>query len=147
MPQKRLLVVDDALMVRRHVSHTLAPAGYAVDEASDGMEALQALKRASYDLVLLDLEMPRIGGVELLRLLHGGAVGPMPPVLVLTSATVKRDDLQRFRELGVVGYLDKEIAAEQLLFRVRAALSGSAATDDPSDETGKSGGPADQPRG
>lgn len=147
MSQKRLLVVDDALMVRRHVCRTLAPAGYAVDEASDGMEALQALKRASYDLVLLDLEMPRLGGVELLRLLRGGAVAQMPPVLVLTSAAVDRNDLRRFRELGAAGYVDKESVAEQLLFRVRAALAGSPATGEPSGETGKAGGPADQPRG
>ena len=137
MAQQRIMVVDDALMVRRHVSHILIPAGLDVDEASNGMEAIEAMKRTAYALVLLDLEMPKMSGVDVLRILRSGAIKPAPPVLVLTSAEVEPADLQKLRELGAIGFLDKAAAPDQLLFRVRAALAPApaGATDRPSGST------------
>lgn len=126
MAQQRILVVDDALMVRRHVCHTLNPAGIEVDEASNGAEAIESMKRTAYALVLLDLEMPRMGGMEVLRVLRSGAIAPAPPVLVLTSAEVKPEDVPPLRELGVAGFVDKASGSDQLLFRVRAILSPTA---------------------
>ena len=125
----RLLVVDDALMVRRQLCHTLRPAGYEVDEAGDGAEAVSALQQTPYALVLLDLEMPRMSGVELLRLLQSGVVTQKPVILVMTSADVTADDLRRLRELGVAGFLEKGCDSEQLLFRVKSALAQAGATE------------------
>jgi CheY-like chemotaxis protein len=126
MARPRILVVDDAVMVRRYVRHTLDPAGIDVDEASDGAEAIEAMKRTAYPLVLLDLEMPKMGGVAVLRVLCSGTIAPVPPILVLTSAEMKPAELKQLRDQGVVGFVDKATVPDQLVFRVRTVLSSPA---------------------
>jgi DNA-binding response OmpR family regulator len=126
MARPRILVVDDAVMVRRHVRRTLDQAGMDVDEASDGAEAITAMSRTAYALVLLDLEMPKMSGTDVLHVLGGGTIAPVPPILVLTSLEMQPAELKQLRDCGVVGFVDKAVASDQLVFRVRTALSSPA---------------------
>lgn len=77
----RVLIVDDDLEIRTCLSDILQEAGYEVNDAEDGEVALALLRRGGYDVVLLDLVMPRLSGVEVLRRLPVGA----PPIVVATG--------------------------------------------------------------
>ena len=81
-PIIRILVVDDESSIRRALRPSLMELGFQVAEASRGEEALQALRASTYDVVLLDMNMPGIGGIETLRRIR--AFAPRLPVLMLT---------------------------------------------------------------
>src|SRR5665647_2097314 len=80
---RRVLIIDDSEAVRRQVAQTLAPAGYDVLEASDGFEGLSLIKSALHALVLCDLNMPRMGGMEMLAELSRSQ--PVPVMVMLTT--------------------------------------------------------------
>jgi two-component system chemotaxis response regulator CheY len=89
---KRILVVDDAALVRRYHAQALARAGYAVDEAMNGLEALEKLLARPADLVILDVNMPRMDGFTFLANLRRQP-GPIAgiPVIVITAETRPQD--------------------------------------------------------
>ncbi len=84
---QRVLVVDDSISVRRIATRHLESLGYVVEEAADGLEALRKLRSGTYALVLTDLEMPRMDGIELLGELNRLEQAPAVPILVATSRT------------------------------------------------------------
>jgi DNA-binding response OmpR family regulator len=122
MTEKRILVVDDAATVRKHLSTILSQAGYRVGEAVDGFTALEQLKGGGYDLLVLDLEMPGMSGFEVLRIVKSGSAVKSLPVLCITGVHKDLKDVHKLRELGAAGYVDKECSSEDLLFRVEKAL-------------------------
>jgi CheY-like chemotaxis protein len=85
VPSVRVLVVDDDASIRLLVTRTLEKQGFMVDSAVDGVEALQKLSECGYDLLVLDLMMPRLGGVGVIEELP--ANGPAPKILVMTAAS------------------------------------------------------------
>ena len=112
----RLLFAEDQPQLRRSVTRALTAAGYSVDAAADGAQALDDLDGASYDAVILDVMMPRVDGLTVLRTLRGR--GDVTPVLLLTA----RDAIdQRGEGLDAVAddYLVKPFALEELLARLR----------------------------
>ena len=112
----RLLFAEDQPQLRRSVTRALTAAGYSVDAAADGAQALDDLDGASYDAVILDVMMPRVDGLTVLRTLRGR--GDVTPVLLLTA----RDAIdQRVEGLdaGADDYLVKPFALEELLARLR----------------------------
>lgn len=112
----RLLFAEDQPQLRRSVTRALTAAGYSVDAAADGAQALDDLDGASYDAVILDVMMPRVDGLTVLRTLRGRGDGT--PVLLLTA----RDAIdQRVEGLdaGADDYLVKPFALEELLARLR----------------------------
>jgi len=84
----RILLVDDESAIRRALRPPLLELGFQVVEASRGEEALQMLRAGAFDVVLLDVNMPGIGGIETLRRMR--ALAPRMPILMLTSAMRKR---------------------------------------------------------
>ena len=115
----RLLVVEDEEKVARFVRRALEEEHYAVDVATDGESALDQLEVVPYDLVILDLTLPKRGGFELLHWLRGR--GNKAPVLILTARSTVEDRVKGL-DLGADDYLVKPFAIAELLARTRALL-------------------------
>jgi len=114
----RILVVDDDPEIVSFVKRGLAYEGYTVDTAADGKEALTKARDREPDLVILDIMMPGIDGIEVAkRLRQGGDV----PILMLTAKGTVADKVTGF-ESGADDYLVKPFAFDELLARVRALL-------------------------
>ncbi len=120
----RILIVDDEANLRATLARTLRSEGYQTAEARDGVEAVSRLHNGGFDLVILDLSMPRLDGFGVLAALadEEGA----PPVLVLT-AHASLDNAVRAIQEGAFDFLEKPPAAEALLLRIRRALESSTA--------------------
>ena len=116
-----VLIVDDDPTQRAVEAAALSAEGFRVAEAKDGMEGIEEARRLHPALMLLDMEMPRLGGFEVLGALRGSLSGRGIPVVVVTS----RDDAEtesRCIELGAEDYIVKPIRPASLLARVRAVL-------------------------
>lgn len=83
----KILIVDDAENVRYSLRTSLEDAGYAVDEAVDGEEALTRLQSSAFDLVIADVWMPRLNGIDLLQRMR--AISPNTPVFVITGGAAR----------------------------------------------------------
>ena len=115
----RILVVDDEPRIVSFVARGLAAAGFAIDSAHDGVRALDLMNTRPYELVVLDLLLPGVDGIEVLRRIIERQ--PEQRVLVL-SALSDVDSKVRCLELGASDYLAKPFALTELVARVRARL-------------------------
>ncbi len=118
-PAIRVLVVDDEPAIRRALRPPLVELGFYVAEASRGEEALQVLRATAYDVVLLDINMPGIGGVETLKRIR--AFAPRLPVLMLTVRDQEEDKVEAL-ELGADDYVTKPFSTRELIARIRTAI-------------------------
>ncbi|MBL4787744.1 MAG: response regulator [Kordiimonadaceae bacterium] len=111
---KRILAVDDSKTMRDMVSFTLKGAGYEVLVADDGVNALGALNGEDIDLIITDVNMPNMNGIELVQKLRANPKYRATPILILTTesdASLK----QRGREAGATGWIVKPFVPEKLL--------------------------------
>ena len=124
----RILIAEDDRILADGLVRSLRQTGYAVDHARDGGDADSALSSQSYDLLILDLGLPRITGLDVLRRLR--ARGATLPVLILTAAD-SIDDRVTGLDLGADDYMAKPFALNELEARIRAltrrGVSGGAA--------------------
>lgn len=122
----RILVVDDGSLIRLYYRETLEAAGFEVAEALNGIEALEKLLSDRFDLVIVDINMPKMDGVSFLRALRGGhgTAGSLP-ALVISSAAGDHD-VAAARTAGANFYLAKPVAAEVLALHA-AVLTGMPA--------------------
>jgi len=124
--EKRVLVVEDDRFLRRACEASLRQRGFAVVAAVDGEEGLRLARAEAFDLILLDLLMPKLSGVEVLRALKGDAATRPIPVLVLSNSS-RQQDIDEVMRLGAVGYLVKaNLSLQELGDRVAALLQGPA---------------------
>ena len=126
MTGERVLVVDDEPAVRQALGRALGLAGYAVELASDGVEALEAMAAQPADVVVLDVLMPRVDGLEVCRRLRSAGNGI--PILMLTARHAIANRVEGL-DAGADDYLVKPFALEELLARLRALLRRSGGTD------------------
>ena len=126
----RILVVDDEPDLRTLANLALSQDGHVVVEASSGQEALAMIDAAMPDLVLLDLLMPKQGGMEVLRILRSKPATAALPVIVLTGIDDERTTRAGF-EFGATDFLTKPFSIPQLAARVRACLTRTGSGDDP----------------
>ncbi len=124
-PGARVLVVDDEPAVRRLVMKALESDGYFFTEASNGRDALRMIGEQMPDLVLLDLLMPELGGLEVLKALRANPKTAGLPVLVITAHADEGSVREGF-DVGATDYLAKPFSIPQLSARVRACLSRAA---------------------
>ena len=115
----RILVVEDESAIRELIRDSLALIEIETDGAGDGLEALNKLRRQKFDLVILDINIPKIDGLALLSKIRDE--GSQIPVLVL-SARSQRDDITQGLKIGADDYLVKPFGIEELILRVKAIL-------------------------
>jgi two-component system, chemotaxis family, chemotaxis protein CheY len=122
---KRILAVDDSPSMRHMVSVTLRGAGYEVVEAADGDEALEYARGHSVDLVLADVNMPRMNGITLVAHLRTLPDYRLTPLLLLTTESSQQSK-QQGKQAGATGWMIKPFHPDQLLATLDRVLSGSA---------------------
>jgi len=117
MPEK-ILVVEDEPALQETIAYMLKRQGYAVDTAGDGLDALDVARRSLPDLVVLDIMLPRLDGLEVCRILRQET---SVPILMLTA---KDEEIDRVigLEIGADDYMSKPFSNRELLARVRALL-------------------------
>lgn len=116
-----ILAVDDSAAMRRMVGITLTGAGHEVEQAVDGDDALQKAEAAKLDLVITDVNMPRMDGITLVRKLRGLETYKYVPLLVLTTeATTERK--QAGKAAGATGWVVKPFNPERLLATINKVL-------------------------
>jgi DNA-binding response OmpR family regulator len=142
---KRVLIVDDEPNVRLVFRTALDAVGYTVTEAEDGPSALEWLAGSKADLVLLDLQMPGLGGMEVLRRLRDS--GNDVPVVIVTAHGSIPDAVQAMK-LGAIDFLTKPLNPEPLRHVVASVISRHAeASAEPEWERERKAGPARSPGG
>lgn len=125
MSAASILVVDDEPQIRRVLRSTLSTHGYEIAEAKTGEEALEWLRKQPPDLVLLDMNMPGMGGVEACREIRRASDAP---IIMLTVRNAERDKVAAL-DAGADDYVVKPFGIEELLARIRAALRRYAPGD------------------
>ncbi|WP_293768524.1 response regulator transcription factor [uncultured Corynebacterium sp.] len=120
----KILVVDDEQAVRESLRRSLSFNGYDIELAADGHEAVDLVHRESPDLIILDVNMPNMDGLEVCRVLRGEGWGR--PILMLTARDGVSDRVAGL-DAGADDYLPKPFALEELLARVRSLVRRAAA--------------------
>ena len=116
-----VLVVEDEPDIRHLIAHHLGREGFQCREVSTGAEALRAVRTSAPDLIVLDLMMPEIDGLEVCRRLRGDAATAAIPIIMLTAKTDEVDRVVGL-ELGADDYVAKPFSPKELVARVRAVL-------------------------
>jgi two-component system OmpR family response regulator len=120
--QPKVLVIDDEPGVRELISEALSLSEITAVQAADGLEALSFLRRERFDLLILDINMPKLDGLALLEKLR--TEGMSVPVLML-SARADKTDINQGLRIGADDYLTKPFSIEELVLRVKAILRRS----------------------
>ncbi len=121
MSAGRILVVDDEPQIRRVMRTTLTAHGYEVEDARSGEDGLEKLRAGKYDLVLLDINMPGMGGVEACRTIRQERHGSELAIIMLTVRSAESDKVEAL-DAGADDYVTKPFSTTELLARIRAAL-------------------------
>ncbi len=124
----RILVIEDESRIRSFLARALEAEGFAVDGADNGPDGLARALRGAYDLVILDLLLPRLDGLSVLYELHRRA--PDLPVVIVSARSDLATKLRGFA-LGANDYVSKPFALDELLARVRVQLRGHGERHDP----------------
>ena len=118
MSTGKILVIDDDPQIRRVIRSTLSTHGYQINDARSGEEGLQELRNSSYDLVLLDMNMPGMGGMETCRMIRSSSE---VAVIMLTVNNTERQKVEAL-DAGADDYITKPFSTPELLARIRATL-------------------------
>jgi DNA-binding NtrC family response regulator len=114
---RKILIVEDDAITRRNLCVLLSEEGYEVDQAGDGVQALEILALRPFDLVLSDIIMPRMDGLKLLKRLQ--FVAPQIPVMIMTSYV---SSSVASVPAGAAEFIRKPFVVDDLLFKVQRAL-------------------------
>ena len=118
---KTIMTVDDSATIRQMVRYTLDGAGYCVIEAADGMDALGKFEAQPVHMLITDLNMPRMDGLELIRRVRATTAGKFIPIIMLTTESTETRR-QAGRTAGASGWIVKPFSPDQLLAVIRKLL-------------------------
>lgn len=121
MNNKKILIVEDEPDIRDLIHYNFTKQGFLADTAGSGTEALEKIRNMKHDLILLDLMLPGIDGIELCRILKSDAKLSDIPVIMLTARSEEIDKVLGF-ELGADDYVTKPFSPRELVARVKAVL-------------------------
>lgn len=125
-PGYRILIAEDNLVNQKVFEVILRKAGFQVHVVSDGKQALEAHRSAPYDLILMDLQMPEMDGLEATRQIR--SLAQKQPVIIAVTADIIAGVRERCLEAGMDDYVSKPVSREQLLGLVRTAHERFATT-------------------
>ena len=128
--RQKILVVEDEDDIRELLRYNLEQEGYAVEEAADGAEALSRIQRRVPDLVLLDLMLPRMSGLELCRRMRANRETARLPIIVVTAKGAEVDRVLGL-EMGADDYVVKPFSLREVVARVKALLRRANAATEP----------------
>lgn len=118
---KKIITVDDSASVRQMVAFTLREAGYDVIEACDGKDALSKINGTQLNLVITDLNMPIMNGIELIQKLRVDPVNKFVPILMLTTESQTEKKMEG-KKAGATGWIVKPFVPDQLLGVVKKVI-------------------------
>lgn len=118
---KHIMTVEDSVSMREVITFTLKRAGYEVAEAVDGADALARLASTKVDLVITDLNMPNMNGIELTRSLRADAAFKFIPIILLTTES-QAEKKKEGRQAGATAWITKPFKQEQLLYVVKKVI-------------------------
>ena len=123
----RILIVDDETGIREMIKKYALFEGYEVEEASDGMEAIEVCKKQSFDLIVMDVMMPELDGFSACREIRKFCT---VPVIMLSARGEEYDKIHGF-ELGIDDYVVKPFSPKELMMRIAAVIKRSTAQPEP----------------
>jgi CheY-like chemotaxis protein len=126
-----ILIVEDTPLWQRQILHAMQTAGYTTVLANNGVEALALLKTHTPEVIISDIEMPQMTGLELMKTLRGMARWQKVPIILLTTSTAKERIVEAIRLQAVQYMLKGSFSAEQLTERVKKCLDSSKAAPSP----------------
>jgi two-component system chemotaxis response regulator CheY len=122
---KKILVVDDSPTVRKLLGYVLRLKNYDVEEAEDGMDAMEKLSESEVDLVIVDLNMPNMDGISFVKSLRNSYYNLDLPVIMLTT-TNDAEVREEAYGAGINMFLTKPVQPEILLYKIDSLLGGGA---------------------
>ncbi|MGH7988530.1 MAG: response regulator [Candidatus Binataceae bacterium] len=126
--RQKILIVEDEADIRELLRYNLAQEGFAIEEAGDGAEALERIERRAPDLLLLDLMLPRMSGLELCRRIRSTPATATLPILMLTARGDEADRVLGL-EMGADDYVSKPFSPREVAARVKALLRRASPPD------------------
>ncbi|PKM93430.1 MAG: DNA-binding response regulator [Firmicutes bacterium HGW-Firmicutes-1] len=130
----KILVIEDEVKIARFIELELKYEGYEVELVNDGRSGLERAQVGQYDLILLDLMLPRMSGIEVCRRLRQG--GMVTPIIMLTAKDDVSDKVMGL-DMGADDYMTKPFAIEELLARIRVALKRKEKAEKEDEHKGK----------
>ncbi|MBK1734670.1 response regulator [Halorhodospira abdelmalekii] len=118
----KILAVDDSASMRQMVTYTLKQGGYEVTEAVDGADALAKAKGGQFDLVITDVNMPKMDGITLVRELRALPAFKFTPILLLTTESAP-EKKQEGKQAGATGWLVKPFDPDQLINTIKKVVN------------------------
>ena len=118
---KTIITVDDAVTIRKMVTFTLQPTGHRILEAGDGVQAFEIIQKQPVDLILTDINMPNMDGIELTRQIRTLPAYGRTPIILLTTESEPNKKAQG-KEAGASGWIVKPFQQDQLLALVSQVL-------------------------
>ena len=116
-----ILIIDDNVMNTKMTGVLLRRAGYAIQTAADGQEALVALAQTPPDLILMDIQLPGMSGLDLTRIIKSNPQTATIPIIALTAYAMTGDE-QKARDAGCDGYMSKPIDQQAFLAMISTFL-------------------------
>jgi two-component system cell cycle response regulator DivK len=126
---EKILVVEDNELNLKLFCDLLRAHGYATEPVRDGREAFERARAFAPDLIIMDIQMPHISGLEIIEQLKGDARLKRTPIMAVTAYAAKGDE-ERIRDAGAEGYVSKPISVMRFVEAVRALLAAAAAREE-----------------
>lgn len=119
--QKKILLAEDDMIFRKSLAYFLTESGFNVVEATNGVEAVDEIKKSGFDLIITDLNMPYIGGMEIINIVRN-ELKLNTPVIVLTASGVEKVELESFA-MGASEFVSKPFSPSVLKTRIDRLIS------------------------
>ena len=118
---KKILIVDDSKAIRQSIRFVLEQNEYQVLDAEDGLDALEKLENGTVDLIITDVNMPNMNGIELIQEVRGKDGFKFVPILVLTTES-QNSVMEKGKAAGATGWIVKPFSTDKLLAAVRKVV-------------------------